>query len=174
VGQGRLESGDNGEEHTIIPVVGGGGFTIPGTAATDISTLTGTPSLANYLAQLGASGYGVPPGGLGSTSGGGGGGQSKGNPKYNAGLFGEYKTRKDENNRAIRSKDIRAKIKSGELPALPPSKVDPSISMCLAWHTKGMCNPDCPCARDHEAEYSNEEYKPLKSWCATNYPGQSS
>ena len=100
-----------------------------------------------------------------------GAGQSKDNPKYEAGLFGEYKRRKDKNNQGIKSKDIRAKIKSGDLPALPPSKVDPSIDMCLAWHTKGMCNPDCPCARDHEAEYSNEEYRPLKSWCIANYPG---
>ena len=176
VGKGHLESGQNGDEQTIVP--GGRGSIIPSSAATDVSSLTEAATLASFLARLGASGYGLPPTGGPSGGGGGGGGgggdKTEPNLNYNAGLFGEYKTRKGSDGKAVRSKDIlRAMISRGELPPLPPSKVDPSISMCLAWHTKGMCNPGCPCAPDHKAEYSNDEYKPMKGWCTSNYPGES-
>ena len=36
--------------------------------------------------------------------------------------------------------------------------------MCLAWHTKGVCNENCPCAYDHVA-YSEAEYAPMAAWC---------
>ena len=109
-------------------------------------------------------------------SGGGGGGGEKtsvDNTHYNEQLFGEYKKRKSGDGRAIKSKDIRKMIADGELPKLPPSKRNPLISMCLAWHTKGMCNVGCPCADDHKAQYSATEYQPLTQWCSAHYPGES-
>lgn len=68
----------------------------------------------------------------------------------------------------VGSCDVREKIKRGDLPPLPLSKSD-GKSMCLAWHTKGICNPDCPRAADHVV-YSAEEYTPLCGWCTENYP----
>ena len=60
-------------------------------------------------------------------------------------------------------------ITAGTLPPLPLSKVD-GKAMCLAWHTKGMCNPgQCPRASDH-VNYSVEEYGQLSTWCKTHYP----
>ena len=42
--------------------------------------------------------------------------------------------------------------------------------MCLACHTKGMCNMGpCPCEVDHR-EYLAEEYAPLLEWCKEHYP----
>jgi hypothetical protein len=41
--------------------------------------------------------------------------------------------------------------------------------MCLAWHTKGMCNPACPRVNDH-VDYTDAEYGPLSSWCSDHYP----
>ena len=64
---------------------------------------------------------------------------------------------------------MRDLIAKGELPDLLIPKVD-GKPMCLAWHVKGMCNPEaCPRAPDH-VEYSVEEYQPLGGWCAQNYP----
>ena len=55
------------------------------------------------------------------------------------------------------------------VPIGPLSKAD-NKPRCLAWHTKGMCNPGtCPWNSNH-AEYSVDEYKPLTQWCAANYP----
>ena len=84
-------------------------------------------------------------------------------------LFLEYKKRK-KGGRAIRCRqDVHDLITKGDLPKLPPSKVN-GKPMCLAWHAKGMCNPDaCPRDPDH-VEYSMAEYQPLYGWCSLNYP----
>ena len=37
-------------------------------------------------------------------------------------------------------------------------------TMCLAWHTKGQCNSDCPRVVDH-VSYTASDYKPLHDWC---------
>ena len=90
------------------------------------------------------------------------------NDNYHQVLFGEIKDRKKAG-RTVKSRDVRDMIKKGDLPALPPSKAD-GLPMCLAWHTKGICNPSCPRAPDHDVIYTVEEYAPLCSWCETNYP----
>ena len=77
-------------------------------------------------------------------------------------LFTSYKERPHK------SATIRKKIKSGELPPLPLSKVD-QLPMCLAFHTKGQCNLSCPRAADHVV-YTDPEYVPICGWCTTNYP----
>ena len=103
------------------------------------------------------------------TGGGGGGSETQlTNPHFNAALFGEYKTRQ-VNGKGVRSQDVRKAIKRGDLPALPPSKVNGVATMCLAWHTKGQCSPNCPLKGDH-VPYTDEEYQPLCGWCSDNYP----
>jgi hypothetical protein len=94
--------------------------------------------------------------------------KGKENTAFHQGLFGLIKTQ-TVGGKTVKSREVREKIKKGELPPLPPSKVD-GAPMCLAWHTKGICNPDCPRAADHAAIYSVEEYKPLCRWCETHYP----
>ncbi len=80
------------------------------------------------------------------------------NTHFNSTLFGPYQTS------TVKSKVLRQKIERGELPPLPPSKLDSSKPVCLAWHTKGQCNTLCPCTADHVA-YSLTEYEPLATWC---------
>ena len=41
--------------------------------------------------------------------------------------------------------------------------------MCLAYHTKGQCNVGCGRKADH-VPYTNDEYAPLVTWCAANFP----
>jgi len=43
-----------------------------------------------------------------------------------------------------------------------------SKPMCLAWHTKGQCNANCPCASDH-VQYSAPKLAPLATWCVIGY-----
>ena len=111
-------------------------------------------------------GSGGPVGGGGGPVGGGGGGGGtngrRNNTSFNTTLFGAYKSN------PAKSSAIRAKIRSGEIPALPASKVDGG-SACLAWHTKGQCNQECPRCADHVV-YTTEEYQPLVTWCTANYP----
>ena len=64
------------------------------------------------------------------------------NPSFNELLFGKCKSLK-VNGKPIKSRDIQGKINQRELPALPPSKVNQNM-MCLVWHTKAMCNANCP------------------------------
>ena len=85
------------------------------------------------------------------------------NDDFNEALFGEYRARN------VPSKVIRKKIEEGKLPALPMSKFCTTKPMCLAWHTKKVCNGSCPLHYDH-VKYSPAEYRPLKAWCAANYP----
>jgi hypothetical protein len=80
------------------------------------------------------------------------------NEKFNEALFGSYKTN------ALKAKAVRDKVKAGTIPPLPTSIRDSSKPMCLAWHTKGVCNENCPCAYDHVA-YSTTEYAPMAAWC---------
>ena len=95
-------------------------------------------------------------------------GKGKENANFHQVLFGDIKLRTVAG-KTVKSRDVRDKIRKGELPPLPPSKAD-GQPMCLAWHTKGICNPDCPRAPDHGVIYSVEEYGPLCGWCETNYP----
>ena len=68
-------------------------------------------------------------------------------------LFLSYKER------PFKSATFRKKIKSGDVPALSPSKVN-QAPMCLAFHTKGQCNVTCPRAVDHVV-YTDPEYVPM-------------
>jgi hypothetical protein len=77
---------------------------------------------------------------------------------FNSDLFGAYKTS------SVKSKELRKKIERGELPPLPPSRVDAAKPTCLAWHTKGQCNTLCPLSADHVA-YTADQYEPLATWC---------
>ena len=95
-------------------------------------------------------------------------GKGKENANFHQVLFGEIKAR-TVGGKTVKSRDVRDRVRKGELPPLPKSKADGN-PMCLAWHTKGICNPDCPRAADHGATYSVEEYQPLCSWCDANYP----
>ena len=80
------------------------------------------------------------------------------NTHFNTTLFGTYC------HSATKTRALRQKIAAGELPALPPSKNDSSKPVCLAWHTKGQCNTNCPLTSDHVA-YSAAEYAALATWC---------
>lgn len=80
------------------------------------------------------------------------------NTHFNVTLFGTYRTS------AIKTRAIRQKIAQGQIPPLPASKLDASKPVCLAWHSKGQCNTQCPCAYDHVA-YTAEEYAALATWC---------
>ena len=70
--------------------------------------------------------------------------------------------------RPVKSARIRRQIRANTLPALPLSKVN-NQTMCLAFHTKGKCNAECPRVTDHIA-YTAAEYAPLLDWYADNYP----
>ena len=79
------------------------------------------------------------------------------NATFNALLFSTYKSSQ------VRCADIRRAITAGTKPALPLSKVDTQQPICLAWHTKGQCNNNCPRSSDHVA-YSVAEYQPLVTY----------
>ena len=99
--------------------------------------------LSGFLQQLAASGghMQVPQYSAGVGPRMSGSGSANNNPSFNEVLFGKYKNLKVKG-KPIKSRDIRNKINCGELPDLPPSKVDQK-PMCLAWHTEAMCNVDC-------------------------------
>ena len=103
------------------------------------------------------------PGGSGGAGGSGGSSDSNRvtNTNFNASLFQTYKVCN------IRCGELRRKIIAGTKPALPISKVDPG-PVCLAWHTKGQCNLNCPRSVDH-VNYTTSEYQPLTTWCTANY-----
>ena len=155
--------------------IGGGSDGKHGTVDTmeDINMLeTENARLRALLSQLSHRDAEGPMGGDGSNGGSAGGGGSGNkrlvdNEKFNEVLFGELKKRK-VNGKFVPTGVIKAKIKKGELPALPNSRVD-GQPMCLAWHTKGICNSDCPRAADH-VTYNASQYQPMKAWCDTNYP----
>ena len=111
----------------------------------------------------GPPGNGGPPRGppLGGPPGGENAGRTN-NVGFNAELFMTYRSR------PVKSASIRRQIRANTLLALPLSTVD-TQTICLAFHTKGQCNAECPHVADHVA-YTAEEYAPLLDWCATNYP----
>ena len=76
------------------------------------------------------------------------------NTHFNSSLFGAYKST------SVKSAALRKKVADGTIGPLPMSKVDSTMPMCLAWHTKGLCNSNCPCACNHVA-YSMMEYAPM-------------
>lgn len=136
------------------------------TTATAGTTLT-IPELLRHLTAQGLHGPGGSGGGGHEGGTRAGQGQATTNTQFSELKFGEYKRRKI-NGKPIKCRDIRQKINRGEIPELPASKKD-GQPMCLAWHTKGMCNPDCPRAADH-VKYEEPEYEPLCQWCAEHFP----
>jgi hypothetical protein len=84
------------------------------------------------------------------------------NSSFNTQLFQQYRTS------AVRCADLRRKVAEGALPALPNSKVNNQVQLCLAWHTKGQCNTNCPRVSDHVA-YTAQEYQGLVTWCTSHY-----
>jgi len=118
-----------------------------------VSGLTATPSVAPSTMGQTAGGHNSGVGGSRTSTG-----DRVANTHFNQVLFGTYKSS------SIKSKTLRDKIARNELPPLPPSKVNASKPVCLAWHTKGQCNSLCPHTADHIA-YSDEEYAALATWC---------
>ena len=90
-------------------------------------------------------------------------GQRNNNVNFNTALFATYK----DSGTPCRS--VRAKINRGELPPLPMSKVNPTMEMCLGWHTKGMCNSNCSKQTDH-IPYTDTEYQPRVQWGTAHWP----
>jgi len=123
------------------------------TAATDMSSLSGASSQGTG----GTPGNGGTSGGVSTT------GDRVDNTSFNTSLFSSYKQS------AVKSKALRKKIEGGKLEKLPDSKLGiPDLKMCLAWHTKGMCNTKCPHKADHVA-YTADELAPMVTWCKDNY-----
>jgi hypothetical protein len=56
------------------------------------------------------------------------------NTNFNSSLFGAYKST------SVKSAALRKKVADGSIGPLLTSKVDSTMPMCLAWHTKGLCN----------------------------------
>ena len=82
--------------------------------------------------------------------------------------YGECKDR-EVGGKEIASHAVHEALKEGKLPPLPLLKVE-GKEMCLAWHTKGMCNPgQCPQKCDH-VEYLEQEYASFTQWFKDNYP----
>jgi hypothetical protein len=127
-----------------------------------VASTTGGSSISSNVSGLtlpsGAEGERSSTAPAPASTGGSAGSSRVDNDNFNDNLFGAYKTS------ALKSKAIRDKVKAGTLPALPVSKRDSSKPMCLAWHTKGVCNKQCPCVYDH-VTYSAEEYAPMVAWC---------
>ena len=67
--------------------------------------------------------------------------KGKENQQFNSILFGNITTW-TVGWQPVNSRGACENINKGELHLLPPSKAD-GQHMCLAWHTKGICNPDC-------------------------------
>lgn len=83
------------------------------------------------------------------------------NEKFNLVLFDHFKRCSQT------CRERRRLIAAGKLPGLPLSRID-NDPMCLAWHTKGKCNIDCPRKSDH-VEYTAAQYSELAQWCTANY-----
>ena len=52
---------------------------------------------------------------------------------------------------------------------LPPSLLDPSCKICVAYHMKGMYNEACLNAGDH-GYHTREQDMPLWGWCRLELP----
>jgi hypothetical protein len=84
------------------------------------------------------------------------------NNDFNNTLFGLYKTSQ------VKSAELRKKVKEGTLPALPLSQIQADLpTMCLAWHTKGLCNMNCPRKVNHVTN-APIEYTGMVEWCSDN------
>ena len=101
------------------------GFKDDGTAATDMSSLSGGTSLGTGTRN------GPPTGGSEDTKATN---TRLDNTHFNNALFGTYKST------SVKSAVLRKKVAAGTIGPLPMSKVDSTMPMCLAWHTKGLCN----------------------------------
>ena len=86
------------------------------------------------------------------------------NEKFNLVLFDHFKKCSQT------CRERRRLIAAGKLPVLPLSRID-NDPMCLAWHTKGKCNVDCPRKSDH-VEYTAAQYSELAQWCTANYESE--
>ncbi len=104
------------------------------TAATDMLSLSGGSSFST-----GTRG-GPPTGGSDETKASN---TQLDNTHFSTALFGAYKST------SVKSAALRKKVADGTIGPLPRSKVDSTMPMCLAWHTKGLCNSNCPCAHVH-------------------------
>lgn len=143
---------------TLIRLSGRGGLKgEDDTLSTAASTLTGASSLGSGRLGGKDSFAGTD---TDSTKKSGSGGHTP-NKKFNMALFGVYKQS------ARKARELRRLIDQKKLPALPKSKVD-GLPMCLAWHSKGECNENCP-RRDDHVEYTADQYGELCGWCADNY-----
>ena len=80
------------------------------------------------------------------------------NTHFNNALFGTYKST------SVKSAVLRKKFAAGTIGPLPMSKVDSTMPKCLAWHTKGLCNSNCPYACNHIV-FSMTENAPMVKWC---------
>ena len=133
----------------------------PATVATASTMGSTTPSIVSGLTTPSV-GAATPHRQASSAGGGGtrpgGSGERVEHTHFNTTLFGSYQTS------SIKSKELRKKIDRGELPPLPPSRIDAAKPVCLAWHTKGQCNTLCPLIADHVA-YTADQYEPLATWC---------
>ncbi len=117
--------------------------------ATNISSISGGSSLGT-----GTRG-GPPTGGLDETKATN---TRLDNTHFISSLFGAHKST------SVKSAPLRKKSADGTIGPLPMSKVDSTMPMCLAWHTEGLCNSNCPCACNHVV-YSMMEYAPMVKWC---------
>jgi len=85
------------------------------------------------------------------------------NTAFNS-LFSVFK-----NMAGVSCKSVKDKIRSGALPVLPFSKVEPTKSVCLAWHTRAECNTNCSCVYDHVTTYTDADLQPLHLWCTEHF-----
>ncbi len=120
-----------------------------GTAATDMLSISGGSS-------RGTGTRGAPPTGgsdeIKATN------MRLDNTHFNSSLFGDYKST------SVKSAALCKKVADGTIGPLPMSKVDSTMPMCLAWHTKRLCNSNCPCACNHVVDFRTE-YAPMVKWC---------
>jgi hypothetical protein len=120
-----------------------------GTVANNMSSISGGSS-------LGTGTFGdPPPGDSGETKATN---MQLDNTHFNSLLFGAYKSN------SVKSAALCKKVADGTIGPLPMSQVDSTMPMCLAWHTKWLCNSNCPCACNHII-YSMAEYAPMVKWC---------
>lgn len=71
--------------------------------------------------------------------------------------------------RALRDRIENMDIPEADrLPKLPDSRIGDGKPMCLAFHAKGVCNPNCGRIADH-VPYTTAQYQGLKQWCADHW-----
>ena len=80
------------------------------------------------------------------------------NINFNSKLLGAYK------NSTVKLAALRKKVANNTIGPHPKSKVDSTMRMCSAWHTKELCNSNCPYAHNHVL-YTTMEYSSMIKWC---------